>query len=98
PLSLLSFPTRRSSDLVLPSGAAGGLPALNRDTAKSGLVPSSVPRRAQAAEASQSTTKITASTCRHYTIGPLPLPSLFRFRVSQGDRKSTRLNSSHVKI
>src|SRR5690606_41575482 len=69
--ALLSFPTRRSSDLLLV-----GLPTISR--------PGKVQRAARS-----SRLPIALTNAQH----PLRART-----VSPGDRKSTRLNSSHVKI
>src|SRR5690606_42032206 len=91
--SLPSFPSRRSSDLKHgPQPVAEGVPA---GTGSNLEVPAErppgqrdVPGRAAAAE----------FACLHHGLGAGPRPGRDRAHDQIEDRKSTRLNSSHVKI
>src|SRR5690606_42091089 len=84
PRHLPSFPTRRSSDLGARARAGGG-PA--RDAARPALLKVANMTRHETARPSIFTWSL---------IGPAILDA-FR-KLDPRDRKSTRLNSSHVKI
>src|SRR5262245_65010923 len=84
---LLSFPTRRSSDLEMPPGA-GGLPTLRLDIAYTAALPASratVILRDDNFAGRAGWQEMVADAS-----GGLAL--------SEADRKSTRLNSSHLGI
>src|SRR5690606_41031745 len=90
-LNLLTFPTRRSSDLAAAPGPA---PALATAAGPSPTAPVAVPWWRVPATAGPDATTATVRRCR-----PTGRPGTTGGSRSAGpDRKSTRLNSSHVKI
>src|SRR5207302_8606713 len=82
-LSLLSFPTRRSSDLVSGWTASSLAPRLAWVSPRSRQCCTDWPA-------------LKALECSSECCGPARCCR--RSRMARGDRKSTRLNSSHVKI
>src|SRR5690606_41933607 len=89
--TLYSFPTRRSSDL----GAARAGAVASRRAARAADTERRVLRRAQAA-AHGPGRAARACVARAQQPAGLSVPSRVLHRCA--DRKSTRLNSSHVKI
>src|SRR5690606_41125389 len=84
PRDLHSFPTRRSSDLAL----AGDAPAPGDSAAMTGIVEKPSPAQAPS----------NLSVVGRYVLPADIFPLLANTAPGAGDRKSTRLNSSHVKI
>src|SRR5690606_41529603 len=78
-----SFPTRRSSDLTMTTTAVTSDTKASTTTLVSELADAAA--RPASSAASTGTTAVTCQRVRHV-------------RASVSDRKSTRLNSSHVKI
>src|SRR5690606_42139286 len=88
-LHLHSFPTRRSSDLTAPLGS---LAETSFSTLTSGIPPFSSERTS--ASRSKPPGSVTPSAERIAAESA----DLNDWITASGDRKSTRLNSSHVKI
>src|SRR5690606_41340233 len=91
-----AVPTRRSSDLhsaasASASGPALAAPALGRSGGST--TTKAAPPRDERSSASEPPCSVTIS---RVSVRPRPVP--FSLVVKKGDRKSTRLNSSHVKI
>src|SRR5690606_41476486 len=89
PVSLLSFPTRRSSDLQVCGHMNAGIPKGTRD-----FGPEELYKRRYIFTTIQKYFEL-------YGYSPIETPAMENLDTllgKYGDRKSTRLNSSHVKI
>src|SRR5699024_11636797 len=87
PRLLLPFPTRRSSDLERGGDYGEYLPPAAREPGPAGSAPPGAGPRAAPASSSSSPPPSSASSA-----------ASSRGALKQEDRKSTRLNSSHVSI
>src|SRR5690606_39858161 len=92
---LLSFPTRRSSDLVQALSGLGTL------VSRVATTPSQIELTEARAEETRAGAELTRVETRRKEIETQLLEEFGRAERAaalEGDRKSTRLNSSHVKI
>src|SRR5690606_40722866 len=92
-VDLLIFPTRRSSDLML--GAGGIRAELDRDFSVR-LAPTTLEEARTMIEEVRATQLVAGY--RNLPLGDLEALARCIVQFSSLDRKSTRLNSSHVKI